>query len=331
MSRTLSGLVSGDTDLDINVSLADVPASILTSGQLSVDRIPTLPTSKIQQNQDLNIGTGQLTTAAVVSTGVSTNSLTATGNITASGFITATGNIVSSATITGNNIISTHGLTSTGLNTQGGDISTAEVGGLTGNVTCGHLTTTGVTASGNINAGTNALSCGAITTSGALDTTSHDVTCGHLTTTGITASGEINADTHHITAGEVTTDSLAVDTVTKRDINASHLTFNDPTYFTQGIDTNDIYAINPATTINLHANLDALSHNVIATNVTATNVTSVGVTATNVFATANLEGAHLYVSNPSGTTIVMLGNLPTSNTNLSTGQVYNDNGTLKIV
>jgi hypothetical protein len=62
MSRTLSGLISGDSDLDVKVSLAEVPASILTSGTLDADRLPTIPTTKVGfANQDIDLGTGSLT------------------------------------------------------------------------------------------------------------------------------------------------------------------------------------------------------------------------------------------------------------------------------
>jgi hypothetical protein len=40
MSRTLSGLVTGDTDLDIKVTLEDVPASLITRGTIDVLRLP---------------------------------------------------------------------------------------------------------------------------------------------------------------------------------------------------------------------------------------------------------------------------------------------------
>ena len=54
MSRTLSGLISGDTDLDVSVSLADVPASIITSGRLSADRLPlAIPKSAIASNDGI--------------------------------------------------------------------------------------------------------------------------------------------------------------------------------------------------------------------------------------------------------------------------------------
>jgi hypothetical protein len=62
MSRTLSGLISGDSDLDVKVSLAEVPASILTSGTLDADRLPTIPTTKVGfADQDIDLGTGSLT------------------------------------------------------------------------------------------------------------------------------------------------------------------------------------------------------------------------------------------------------------------------------
>ena len=42
MSRTLSGLVMGDTDLTINVQLSDLSADNITSGLLNDARIPNL-------------------------------------------------------------------------------------------------------------------------------------------------------------------------------------------------------------------------------------------------------------------------------------------------
>ena len=42
MSRTLSGLMSGDTDLTINVNLENITASNVVSGILDTARIPDL-------------------------------------------------------------------------------------------------------------------------------------------------------------------------------------------------------------------------------------------------------------------------------------------------
>ena len=47
MSRTLSGLISGDTDLTINVNLENITASNVVSGIFDVDRIPDLSSNKI--------------------------------------------------------------------------------------------------------------------------------------------------------------------------------------------------------------------------------------------------------------------------------------------
>ena len=47
MSRTLSGLMSGDTDLTIDVNLENITASNVTSGILDVARIPDLSATKI--------------------------------------------------------------------------------------------------------------------------------------------------------------------------------------------------------------------------------------------------------------------------------------------
>eukprot|EP01047_Picozoa_sp_COSAG01_P036745 COSAG01_NODE_2882_length_6914_cov_40.714894_6_plen_495_part_00 len=48
MSRTLSGLVTGDTDLDINVTLVEVPADLITRGTIDVLRLPdNIPSSNI--------------------------------------------------------------------------------------------------------------------------------------------------------------------------------------------------------------------------------------------------------------------------------------------
>ena len=47
MSRTLSGLISGDTDLTINVNLENITASNVVSGILDVARIPDLSSNKI--------------------------------------------------------------------------------------------------------------------------------------------------------------------------------------------------------------------------------------------------------------------------------------------
>ena len=47
MSRTLSGLMSGDTDLTINVNLENITASNVVSGIFDVARIPDLSANKI--------------------------------------------------------------------------------------------------------------------------------------------------------------------------------------------------------------------------------------------------------------------------------------------
>ena len=47
MSRTLSGLISGDTDLTINVNLENITASNVVSGIFDVARIPDLSANKI--------------------------------------------------------------------------------------------------------------------------------------------------------------------------------------------------------------------------------------------------------------------------------------------
>ena len=79
MSRTLSGLIAGDTDLTVNVNLENISAgnvvsgifaveripdlssTKITSGTLSTDRIPTLPVSKVSfLNNNLDLGSGIL-------------------------------------------------------------------------------------------------------------------------------------------------------------------------------------------------------------------------------------------------------------------------------
>ena len=79
MSRTLSGLIAGYTDLTVNVNLEnisagnvvsgifaveripDLSATKITSGTLTTDRIPTLPVSKVSfLNSDVNLGSGGL-------------------------------------------------------------------------------------------------------------------------------------------------------------------------------------------------------------------------------------------------------------------------------
>ena len=78
MSRTLSGLIAGDTDLTVNVNLENISAGNVVSGIFAVERIPdlsatkitgtlttaqipTLPVSKVSfLNSDVNLGSGGL-------------------------------------------------------------------------------------------------------------------------------------------------------------------------------------------------------------------------------------------------------------------------------
>ena len=57
MSRTLSGLMSGDTDLTINVNLENITASNVVSGILDVARIPDLSSNKITSD---TLGTARI-------------------------------------------------------------------------------------------------------------------------------------------------------------------------------------------------------------------------------------------------------------------------------
>ena len=76
MSRTLSGLVMGDTDLTINVQLSDLSADNITSGllddaripnlqdlsgTLTLSQIPDIPTSKITGDLPVSQLSGTLT------------------------------------------------------------------------------------------------------------------------------------------------------------------------------------------------------------------------------------------------------------------------------
>lgn len=54
MSRTLSGLISGDTDLNINVSLDNLTADNITSGVFPATRIPSL-SANIITTEVLNV------------------------------------------------------------------------------------------------------------------------------------------------------------------------------------------------------------------------------------------------------------------------------------
>ena len=57
MSRTLSGLMSGDTDLTINVNLENITASNVVSGILDTARIPDLSSNKITSD---TLGTARI-------------------------------------------------------------------------------------------------------------------------------------------------------------------------------------------------------------------------------------------------------------------------------
>ena len=57
MSRTLSGLMSGDTDLTINVNLENITASNVVSGIFDEARIPDLSSNKITSD---TLGTARI-------------------------------------------------------------------------------------------------------------------------------------------------------------------------------------------------------------------------------------------------------------------------------
>ena len=57
MSRTLSGLMSGDTDLTINVNLENITASNVASGIFDTARIPDLSSNKITSD---TLGTARI-------------------------------------------------------------------------------------------------------------------------------------------------------------------------------------------------------------------------------------------------------------------------------
>lgn len=101
----------------------------------------------------------------------------------------------------------------------------------------------------------------------------------------------------------------------------SHISFHDPVYFNQGLDTDEIYPVDTtAETVTFHAHID-LGSSYNLNNIL--NITSHGL-----ITSENLTVSH---SGGEGThTSVIFENLPTSSSGLSTGQLYNDSGTLKI-
>jgi hypothetical protein len=186
MSRTLSGLISGDTDLNVTVSLAHVPASILTSGKVSVDHIPlnipktnissagtfavtdlptNIPLSKTTADHDLNLGTHGLTANVVTCANVvastnvnclnvTTTSMDVTGatlvnGLSSSSDVTVNGNLSNKGTLTVKDNNDAAKLT---VDPNSGHVTAPTLTFTTGNLHTPHIVlgTSGLSASGTI-------------------------------------------------------------------------------------------------------------------------------------------------------------------------------------
>lgn len=102
---------------------------------------------------------------------------------------------------------------------------------------------------------------------------------------------------------------------------STHISFHDPTYFNQGLDTDEIHPVDTsAETVTFNAHIDlGSSYNLN----NALNITSHGLVSSENLTVSHTGGEGTHTS-------VIFQNLPTSAAGLSTGQLYNDSGTLKI-
>ena len=164
MSRTLSGLVSGDSDLTVNVNLAglvagnvpDLPSSKITTGTFEKNRIagtgtwalsdiPLLPKTQIDSTgtfgldqiavfgNSINLGSGDLSCTDIAALGtIQCNGLSTSDDDIALGqgdlgcqHVTATGDVMASGTVTANTAVVTTDVTATGTITRGLTDSTA--------------------------------------------------------------------------------------------------------------------------------------------------------------------------------------------------------------
>ena len=234
MSRTLSGLIAGDTDLTVNVNLENISASNvasgifaveripdlsatkITSGTLTTARIPTLPVSKVSfLNSDVNLGSGGLVVDDVNAVDIVCSNDILTEDLNVSG-VFKTDHIQTSSAVTfvdfdntdvelGTGDLYCQNITATNAIQATGAVSGAQVNAgtiyATGNTTLqGTLSSQSITTNnGNIAMGTGELTCDVISC-GDIGSTG-TIICNGLTTT----DDDVSLGTGNLSCQDITT------------------------------------------------------------------------------------------------------------------------------
>jgi len=237
MSRTLSGLIAGDTDLTVNVNLEnisagnvvsgifaveripDLSATKITSGTLTTAQIPTLPVSKVSfLNSDVNLGSGGLVVDDVNAVDIVCSNDILTEDLNVNGTL-KTDHIQTSSSATFVNFDNTDvhlgtgdlycdSITAANAIQATGAVSGAQVNAgtiyATGNTTLqGTLSSQSITTNnGNIAMGTGDLTCQDISTTGSF-------TRGPSTLAGVSSPGPL-ATIVYFRVGEAITLGYAV-------------------------------------------------------------------------------------------------------------------------
>ena len=182
---SVSNVVNGSSNLNINAANANVTISVSTIGNVAVFA-PTGASVLGTVTANGNVTGGNILTAGLIS---ATGNAQA-GNITTAGLVSAAGNVYGNAFITNG---SGGGVSASG-NIQAGNLLTAGFVSATGNATAGNILTAGIVSAGGNITGANITTTGLLSVTGNITTNSTVTTANIYGASGVTIATGGNAN-----------------------------------------------------------------------------------------------------------------------------------------